>query len=88
MPMPCGPGFIDTDAQSAPGEDWELLLEYEDVFGRVFHTVHPKNPQRPWTAIGRGPAPKGRDPKDVESELQAMSQAQAHVDTPVSLSAP
>lgn len=88
MPISCGSSFSDTDAQSASGEHWELLLEYEDVFGRVFHTVHSKNPQRSWTAIGRGPAPKGRDPKDVESERQAMSRAQAQADTPVSLSAP
>ncbi len=77
VPISYGHGFNETDAQSAPGEHWELLLEYEDVFGRVFHTVHSKNPQLPWTAIGRGPAPKGRDPKEVEKELQAMSQAHA-----------
>ena len=81
-----GRGFNETDAQSAPGEHWELLLEYEDVFGRVFHTVHPKNPQAPWTTIGRGPAPKGRDPKDVERELQATSAASSGA--PISLSAP
>ncbi len=88
MPISSGNGFSDTDAQSAPGEHWELLLEYEDVFGRIFHTVHSKNPQVPWTTIGRGPAPKGRDPKDIESELQAMLQAQANADAPIPLSAP
>ena len=88
MPISYRNGFSDTDAQSAPGEHWELLLEYEDVFGRIFHTVHSKNPQVPWTTIGRGPAPKGRDPKDIESELQAMLQAQANADAPIPLSAP
>ncbi len=88
MPISCRSSFSDTDAQSASGEHWELLLEYEDVFGRVFHTVHSKNPQIPWTTIGRGPAPKGRDPQDVERELQAMSQAQANNGAPISLYAP
>jgi hypothetical protein len=88
LPMSYRNGFTNTDAQSAPGEDWDLLLEYEDVFGQVFHTVHAKNQQRPWTTIGLGSAPKGRDARDVESELQAMSRAQAQADTSVSLSAP
>jgi hypothetical protein len=77
LPLSYRDGFTDTDAQSAPGEHWELVLEYEDVFGRVFHTVHSKNPQVPWTTIGRGPAPKGRDPRDVAKELQLTAQIPA-----------
>lgn len=88
MPISYRNGFSDTDAQSAAGEHWDLALEYEDVFGRVFHTVHSKNPHVPWTTIGCGPAPKGRDSRDVEKELQAMSQAQANTGAPISLSSP
>ena len=75
VPIPHHPKFNETDAQLAPGGHWEVVLEYEDVFGRLFHTVHTKNPQLPWTMIRRGPAPKGRDPA-VDSEIMhAMSRA-------------
>ena len=47
-------GFNEPDAQFAAGEMWELLLEYEDVFGNRFHTIHSKNPQQPWTVAARG----------------------------------
>jgi len=52
--------FNDTDFHYGPRTAWKIFLEYEDVFGQCFHTIHVKNPQEPWTAIGRGPAPKGR----------------------------
>jgi len=34
-----------------------LVLEYEDVFGNTFHTIHSKHLGEPWTRVGRGPAP-------------------------------
>lgn len=40
--------------QLAPGTVWELWLEYEDIFGNVFHTRHTKNPQEPWAKFGKG----------------------------------
>ncbi|HUX28077.1 MAG TPA: hypothetical protein VMV39_04785 [Terracidiphilus sp.] len=75
VPTPHRPQFNETDAQLAPGEHWEIVLEYEDVFGRTFHTSHTKNPQLPWTTIGRGPAPKGRDPAVDAEIMQAMDLA-------------
>lgn len=33
---------------------WQLVLEYEDVFGRSFHTIHTKDATRPWTVAGIG----------------------------------
>lgn len=51
------PSFNDADIASASGTGWELVLEYEDVFGNRFHTIHRKNPQVPWTECGKGPAP-------------------------------
>lgn len=33
---------------------WNIVLEYEDVFGNIFYTVHPKNASCPWTKIGVG----------------------------------
>ncbi len=46
--------FNATDYQFGPGEVWELWLVYEDLFGRVFHTRHSKNPQQPWASFGKG----------------------------------
>ena len=36
---------------------WQLVLEYEDLFGKTFHTIHSKNPALPWTVCGCGSAP-------------------------------
>lgn len=51
------PSFNDADLALASGTGWELVLEYEDVFGNPFHTIHRKNPQMPWTQCGKGAAP-------------------------------
>lgn len=51
------PGFNAADIALAGGTGWDLVIEYEDVFGNCFHTIHHKNPQLPWTACGKGPAP-------------------------------
>lgn len=66
-------GFNDTDVQLSTGDPWELLLEYEDVFGNRFHTIHSKFPLQPWTVCGKGPAPPGVDPAVVNAMLQAGS---------------
>lgn len=50
-------GFNAADIAFASGTGWELVIEYEDVFGNPFHTIHRKNPQMPWTECGKGPAP-------------------------------
>jgi hypothetical protein len=34
--------FNATDFATLTGKPWEILLDYEDVFGRQFHTVHRK----------------------------------------------
>lgn len=78
-------GFNDADFQLGPGGSWEILIEYEDVFGQRFHTIHTKNPQHPWTVIGCGSAPKGRDPRLVANEMQAVACADA-TNKPISLS--
>lgn len=51
------PDFNAADIALAGGTGWDLVIEYEDVFGNHFHTVHHKNPQLPWTVCGKGPAP-------------------------------
>ncbi len=72
--VPFHDGFNDADFQFAPASAWEILIEYEDVFGQCFHTVHTKNQQQPWTRLGTGPAPKGRDPRQDAEIMQAMAQ--------------
>lgn len=56
--------FNDTDMALAGGTGWELVLEYEDVFSNPFYTIHPKNPQMPWTQCGKGFAPRVLDLAD------------------------
>lgn len=60
IPVVFHDNFNRADFAMAQGPLWEIFLEYQDVFGRVFHTRHTKNPQEPWTVCGDGPAPKGR----------------------------
>lgn len=56
-------GFNVADFALAGGTGWELVLEYEDVFGNAFYTVHRKNPLVPWTECGKGPAPRASHPE-------------------------
>lgn len=49
--------FNNTDFNFAGGTVWELVIEYEDVFGNPFYTTHSKNPQRLWTVCGKGNSP-------------------------------
>ncbi|MBW8074461.1 MULTISPECIES: hypothetical protein [Metallibacterium] len=66
-------GFNDSDASMSIGGLWELILEYEDVFGNDFHTIHSKNPQLPWTVCGTEKAPRGVDSAVVNERLRAAS---------------
>ena len=56
--------FNATDFAMLMGKPWEILLEYEDVFGRPFHSVHPKTLFDPdpttftWAQTGVGEQPK------------------------------
>lgn len=51
--------FNDIDFRIGPGSGWDILLEFQDLFGQVFHTVHTSDSRAPWTVIGAGPMPKG-----------------------------
>jgi len=58
-------GFKDIDFRIGTAGEWEILIEYNDLFGQPFHTVHSKIQQKPWTVLGRGPAAHGRAPADA-----------------------
>ncbi|MHB8392058.1 MAG: hypothetical protein ACYDBH_21185 [Acidobacteriaceae bacterium] len=73
IPLWLHDGFNSGDFQSSTGPIWTLVLEYEDVFGNRFHTIHSKFPLQPWTVCGKGPAPPGVDPAVVNAMLQAGS---------------
>lgn len=49
--------FNSADLKNLPSGLWLLVLEYEDVFGNTFHTLHSKHFGEPWTYVGRGKAP-------------------------------
>lgn len=51
LPVRLHDGFNVSDYQFAAGLAWELWLEYEDMFGNVFRTMHVKNPQEPWARL-------------------------------------
>lgn len=61
MTLPCtlSDTFNDIDFKLAVGTGWVIVLEYWDVFGNCFHTLHAKEPQKPWVVYGVGPSPKG-----------------------------
>jgi hypothetical protein len=42
------------DASMAPNASWTLLLQYQDMFGNEFHTIHRKDPRQPWAKLGIG----------------------------------
>lgn len=54
LPLRLGDKFNATDFALAAGTLWELVIEYQDVYGNKFRTVHPKNASRPWTSIENG----------------------------------
>ncbi|MHB1667454.1 hypothetical protein [Thiomonas sp.] len=77
-------GFNDSDFQLSLNTPWEILLDYEDVFGQSFHTIHSKGWGRPWTVLGLGPASKGRDLKEVGEEVQTTVRMQVYTsDVPI-----
>lgn len=57
------PGFNASDIAFASGSGWDIAIEYEDVFGNAFHTIHRKNPSLPWNECGTGPAPHTSSPE-------------------------
>jgi hypothetical protein len=42
-------GFNETDFRFIPNGGWEIWIEYQDVFGKVFHTRHAHNSAETWT---------------------------------------
>lgn len=58
-----------------PAELWSLVLEYQDVFGNTFHTIHSKDLQQPWTRTGRGPVPPHSLPPPAVIEVVNQGEA-------------
>lgn len=51
LPVRLHEGFNASDFRFAADAAWELWLEYCDLFGRPFKTLHVKTPQQPWTEL-------------------------------------
>ena len=49
--------FNIADLSNLPHGYWVVAIEYEDIFGNRFHTLHHRNAALPWARVGRGPAP-------------------------------
>ena len=64
VPFPIHERFNQTDFATLTGKPWEIWLEYEDVFGRQFQSIHRKAPVNSdpstftWQAAGPGQEPK------------------------------
>jgi len=58
IPVILTDSFNTNDLASTPSGLWTLLLDYEDIFGNAFHTVHSKSAAEPWTRVGKGPSPQ------------------------------
>ena len=59
IPVTTHQQFNETDLQGITNPSWEIFVEYADVFGQVFHTIHKKNPQQSWITLGKGSVPTG-----------------------------
>ena len=57
IPIAYSADFNSADLNNLPSGLWLLVLEYDDVFGNSFHTLHSKHLGEPWTCVGRGAAP-------------------------------
>lgn len=64
VPFPIHERFNQTDFAMLTGKPWEIWLEYEDVFGKPFHSVHRKAPvdtdlsTATWTTAGPDRQPR------------------------------
>lgn len=64
VPFPIHERFNQTDFAMLTGKPWEIWLEYEDVFGKPFHSIHRKAAvdtdvsAATWTAAGPDQQPR------------------------------
>lgn len=64
VPIKLQPAFTATDLSTITGDLWEIWLEYEDVFGKPFHSIHRKAPvdtdlsTATWTTAGPDQQPR------------------------------
>ena len=70
LPVTLSTTFNETDFALAAGTGWTMVLEYQDVFGNHFHTLHASAPQLPWVVYGNGAAPAGFRPS-LEQFMEA-----------------
>lgn len=69
IPVHFHSSFNKQDLYGLRSGSWILALEYDDVFGNTFHTLHYKSPLEPWARTDRGPAPD-TTPKNITLPLE------------------
>ena len=77
--------FKYNEYQSAPGQLWEIYISYKDIYGRLFYTKHPKNPQERWTSLGEPECsiPPGKSKEEISRELElCRTSSQCHSGRP------
>ncbi|MBU2834165.1 hypothetical protein [Acidithiobacillus ferriphilus] len=77
--------FKREEYQSAPGQLWEIYISYKDIYGRLFYTKHPKNPQERWTSLGEPECgiPPGKSKEEISRELDlCRTSSQCHSGSP------
>ena len=66
VPFPIRERFNRSDFDTLAGKPWEIWLEYVDVFGKPYHSIHRKAPvdvdlsKATWTAVGPNQQPQAR----------------------------
>lgn len=82
-----GPIYTDatnrTDMQNLPNGLWLLVLEYEDIFGNPFYTMHAKERGKPWTTVGRGKPPSTTPHVIHTAEMHQLAPRQRTIGSPV-----
>lgn len=61
--------------QNLFGQSWEIFIRYFDIYGNVYYTRHPKDPNQRWTNLGGSgeSIPAGKGKTEIEAELAMLS---------------
>ncbi|WCE94247.1 hypothetical protein [Acidithiobacillus ferriphilus] len=66
--------FKTDEYQNLPSQTWDIFIRYYDIYGNVYYTRHPKDPNQRWVNIGeRGEdIPPGKSKEQIASELALL----------------
>ena len=66
--------FKPEEYQHLIGQSWDIFIRYYDIYGNVYYTRHPKDPNQRWTNLGeRGEdIPPGKSKAEMEAEFAML----------------